>query len=96
MSRFWRYVLAVLVVATVYGGCFLLEAQPARNTGWPAYLGLALLAGLVGVVGESVADRIMESDLTSDPFHKRLPRLALLLLGACGIGGALYAIIRNM
>ena len=91
-----RIAIAVVLTASVYGAWFLLDARPERNTSWPLYLGLAFVAGLLGVGGEVVAGVVSGSDEVSDPLAKRAGRLFLLLVCAASLVGLLYAVLSFM
>ena len=95
MRRALRSLVAIAFVAGVYGLCALLDSQPQRTTSWPAYVGLALAAGLVLIGGERAAEWISGDDRVSDPLPRRVVRLLLLLGCAAATMALLYWILSH-
>jgi hypothetical protein len=91
-----RSILAILVVALIYGGWIALDSQAERSTSWPVYLGLVLVAGILALCAEGVVEKISAADSVGDSLGSRLGRLVLLLLVSSSSIGILYWLIERM
>jgi hypothetical protein len=83
-------IIAVVVVAAIYGGLTLFDVRPQRSGSWAAYFGVAIVVGVVGIVGEVIAEVVLRGDRVTDPLAKRAGRLALVLISAAFLASLIY------
>jgi hypothetical protein len=96
VRRTSRIATALVATATLYGACFLLDAQPERHTTWLSYVGLAFVAGTLLLGLELASAVVTRHDRTTDPLPQRLLRLSGLLALTAVAFGVCWLIARHM
>jgi len=96
VTRTSRIATALVATATLYGACFLLDAQPERYTPWLLYLGLAFAAGVLLLGLELASAVVRRHDRTTDSPPQRLLRLSGLLALMAVAFGVSWFIARHM
>ena len=85
----WWPVVAIAILAAIYGLWFVIDAWPPRSESLLRYSAVAFAAGLLLVAAEYLGHRLAEHDKVTDPLTQRAGRLIALLI----LGAALFAIL---
>ena len=80
----------MIVIASIYGGLLLIGPGLKGSAPKENYIVFMLLAGMLLIIGELVAEKIMCNDHVKDQLYRRTGKLVLLLLSAGEIMSLLF------